>query len=78
MQTMWQKITNPDVLIFLHASFPVSTQRRKLNWQKSDHDEQERRLSHARRHAKLWIDTDLLTPEQVLEKALHYLKGMNL
>jgi len=77
VQAMWQKITNPDVLIYLNASFPVSTQRRQLNWLKEDHDEQLRRLAHARQHASLFIDTDDLTPEQVLQKALDYLKEVN-
>ncbi|HLO31658.1 MAG TPA: hypothetical protein VK249_21070 [Anaerolineales bacterium] len=70
---MWQRITNPDLLIYLAASFPVCTVRRKLNWQKADHDEQLRRLAHARQHANLLIDTDDLTPEQVLQKTLDYL-----
>ena len=74
---MWQKITRPDLLIYLNASFPVSTARRKLNWQKMDHDEQLRRLSHARAHAHLRIDTDDLTPEQVLQAVLDYLKEIN-
>jgi cytidylate kinase len=73
VQAMWQRITKPDVLIFLDASFPVSTARRNLNWQKKDHDEQLRRLSHARENANLLIDTDDLTPEQVQQKALDYL-----
>jgi cytidylate kinase len=72
---MWQKITKPDILIFLDASFPVSTARRKLTWQKKDHEEQYRRLSHARQHASVVIDTDDLTPEQVLEKVLGYLQS---
>jgi deoxyadenosine/deoxycytidine kinase len=75
VQAMWQKIAKPDLLIYLNASFPVSTARRKLNWQKKDHDEQLRRLNHARQHAHLLIDTDMLTPEQVLQKALDYLQG---
>jgi hypothetical protein len=74
--TMWQKIAHPDVLIFLDASFPISTVRRNLVWLKSDHDEQERRLSHARRNAGLLIDTDNLTPEQVLRMTLEYLAGL--
>ena len=74
VQVMWQRIARPDILIYLHASFPVSTARRKLNWQKEDHEEQLRRLEHARQHANLWIDTDPLTPEQVLQKALTFLK----
>ena len=75
VQSMWQRITNPDILIFLDASFPVSTARRKLSWQKDDHDEQYRRLAHARQHAHVVIDTDPLTPEQVLQKALSFLQN---
>jgi RNase adaptor protein for sRNA GlmZ degradation len=73
VQAMWQIITKPDVLVYLHASFPVSTARRKLNWRKKDHEEQSRRLSHAREHAHIIIDTDSLTPGQVLQKVLDYL-----
>jgi ABC-type cobalamin/Fe3+-siderophores transport system ATPase subunit len=72
---MWQKLTKPDILIFLDASFLVSTSRRKLSWQKKDHDEQLRRLLHARQHAHLVIDTDNLTSIQVLQKALDYLQS---
>ena len=75
VQAMWQRIAKPDILIFLDASFPVSTARRKLSWQKADHDEQYRRLTHARQHAHVVIDTDQLTPEQVLQKALEYLQA---
>jgi cytidylate kinase len=74
---MWQKIAKPDILIFLHASFPVSTARRKLTWQKKDHDEQLRRLSHARQHANVVIDTDGLTSDQVLQQVLNYLKDIS-
>ena len=71
--SMWQVITNPDILIYLHASFPVSTERRQLKWMEKDHAEQLRRLSHAHKHAHIIIDTDDLNPEQVLRKALDYL-----
>ncbi len=74
MPAMWQRIAKPDVLIFLNASFLVSTQRRKLTWQKQDHEEQYRRLSHARQHASLIIDTDDLSPEEVLKKVLDFLQ----
>lgn len=72
---MWQKITNPDVLIFLNSSFEVSTRRRKLNWNEGDYAEQQRRLAHAREHANLLIETDSLTPEDVLATALRFLEG---
>ena len=75
VQAMWQIIAKPDILIFLDASFPVSTARRKLIWQQKDHDEQYRRLAHARQHAHMVIDTDDLTPGQVLQKVLKYLQS---
>lgn len=74
---MWQKITNPDILIYLAASFPVSTARRKLTWQQTDYDAQMRRLAHARQHANILINTDDLTAEQVLQTALEYLEKLN-
>jgi hypothetical protein len=75
---MWQKIAKPTILIFLNASFPVSTARRQLNWQKQEHEEQLRRLTHAREHANLLIDTDDLIPEQVLQKVLDFLASRRL
>ena len=71
---MWQIITKPNLLIYLHASYQTSTTRRKLNWGESDHTEQLRRLSHAREHAHIIINTDDLTPEQILQQALDFLK----
>ncbi|HLE89643.1 MAG TPA: AAA family ATPase [Anaerolineales bacterium] len=73
VQAMWQIITRPQLLIYLHASFRISTARRQLNWQEKDHTEQLRRLAHAREHANLFIETDDLTPEEVLQKALDFL-----
>ena len=77
MQYMWQRITNPDVLVFLNASFEVSTRRRKLNWTEADYDEQQRRLTHARQHADIIIETDTLTPEKVLANALEFINRRN-
>lgn len=73
VKDMWRRISHPDLLIFLDASFPVSTTRRQLKWLESDHAEQQRRLSHARQHADLIVDTDSLTPAQVLDLVLAFL-----
>lgn len=73
VRTMWQIITKPNLLIFLHSSFEQSTARHNLNWTLSDYEEQQRRLSHAREHADLIIDTDLLDANSVLQKALNFL-----
>jgi deoxyadenosine/deoxycytidine kinase len=67
---MWQRFTEPDVLIYLDASYEVCTQRKNLNWLPHEHAEQDRRLEHARRHCHIYIQTDKLTPEEVLERAL--------
>jgi hypothetical protein len=73
---MWQIISRPAILIYLGASYPVSTTRRKLVWQEKEYQEQLRRLSHAREHAHIIIETDDLAPEQVLKKALAFLEGI--
>jgi deoxyadenosine/deoxycytidine kinase len=75
VQAMWQIISKPDLLIYLHASFPISTARRKLGWQEKDYAEQLRRLTHAREHAHLHIDTDALSPEQILQIVLDFLQS---
>ncbi|GAB4505493.1 MAG: hypothetical protein Fur0043_24890 [Anaerolineales bacterium] len=75
VKDMWQRLTNPDVLIFLQASYPVSSQRRNLNWTEADYLEQQRRLAHAREHADLFIETDALDPAQVLAQVLAFLQA---
>lgn len=72
---MWERITHPDILIYLAATFPVCTARRRLNWTPADFDEQLRRLSHAREHADLIIQTDGLAISEVLAAALHFLEA---
>ena len=78
VKDMWKRITNPHLLIYLHASFPISTARRKLNWLESDHAEQLRRLIHAHENANLIVETDSLTREQVLDNVLTFLKEHSL
>ena len=70
---MWQVITKPDLLIFLDCSFENCTKRRKLNWLIIDYEEQQKRLSHAREHANLIIDTNKFNEKQVLGEALNFL-----
>jgi deoxyadenosine/deoxycytidine kinase len=72
---MWQRITNPDVLIYLDVSYENAQQRRWLNWSLEDYAEQLHRLCHARQHANLYVDTDPLTIPEVLEAVLRFLQG---
>ena len=77
MPYMWQRITDPDILIFLDVSYPKTLERRKLNWTLDEFSEQQRRLQHARKHANLLLDTDPLTSEQVLQYILAFLEKYN-
>ena len=72
--SMWQRLTNPDILIYLHVSYPLTIQRRTLDWTENEYSEQIFRLRHAREHADLFIDTDNRTPSEVLEQALSFLR----
>jgi cytidylate kinase len=74
VKDMWQRITHPDILIYLHASYNMSTRRRRLNWTEDEYKEQLRRLEHARQHATLYIDTDNRTPDEILTLVLDFLK----
>jgi len=71
---MWQRITQPDLLICLDASLEIIRQRRRDSDMPAWLIEEERhRLRHALEYCDLYIQTDALTPDQVLERALEFL-----
>lgn len=70
---MWQRLTRPDILIYLHVSYLFSMQRRLLNWTEEEFNEQLHRLRHARQHANLFIDTNPLSAQEVLQQVLSFL-----
>ncbi|NIS79377.1 MAG: hypothetical protein GTO14_04020 [Anaerolineales bacterium] len=72
---MWQLITNPDVLVYLNASYEVCTHRKKLNWLPKEHAEQIHRLRHARQHCHIYVDTDDLAIQEVLALVLDALQA---
>lgn len=73
---MWQRLSKPDILIYLHVSYPFTIRRRQLNWTENEYNEQLYRLRHAKEHADLMIDTDAISAAQVLSQALAYLKSV--
>ncbi len=73
VQTMWQVISHPRLLVFLDVTYPVTLQRKKLNWTEAEYLEQQRRLAHARQHANFYLLTDGLTPRQVAEEVKGFL-----
>jgi deoxyadenosine/deoxycytidine kinase len=74
VKDMWQRLTNPDILIYLDVSYPATLERRKLNWTEAEYQVQIQRLEHAYQHADLIIDTDPLQPEQVADKVVKFIE----
>ena len=75
MPSMWQRLTNPDILIYLDVSMEEAARREGLDkpsawWP----EEREVRLAHARQHCDLYLDTTHLSPQEVLERILSYLE----
>jgi len=73
---MWRRITNPDILIYLDASYPVTIQRRKLNWTEAEYKIELERLAHARQHADITIQTDNLDLAGVARTAARELERL--
>jgi deoxyadenosine/deoxycytidine kinase len=72
---MWQRLANPDILVYLDVSYPLTIQRRKLDWTIQEYTEEVHRLRHARQHAHCYVNTDSLSPEEVLRQVLTFLKN---
>lgn len=69
--TMWQRITSPDILIFLDCTIETTRIRRNdRHFESWLLDEERHRLRHAREHCDLYIATDELAPDEVLAQSL--------
>jgi len=64
---MWQRFTNPDVLVFIDVSWRLALRRRPCDAGAAWWEELARRLRHAREHANIYVCTDSLTPDEVAE-----------
>jgi deoxyadenosine/deoxycytidine kinase len=71
--SMWQILTQPNVLIYLDASFEACSARKSLNWTRAEYNEQKRRLQHARDHCDVYIDSTDMTLEDVERETLDLL-----
>jgi 7,8-dihydro-6-hydroxymethylpterin-pyrophosphokinase len=78
VQTMWQQLVDPDFLIYLDVSYESTLTRKKLNWTLQEYEVQRERVRHARDHADLILDTDLLTIDQEVEMVLSGLKTVGI
>lgn len=75
---MWRRLTNPDILVYLEVSYPLTIVRRALDWTPTEYAEQLRRLEHARDHADLVINTDHKTQQEILEEVLREIESRQL
>jgi hypothetical protein len=72
---MWQRCSRPDVLIYLDVTYAAILRRRPgLQVKPQDIDEQWRRLSHARDQCHLYLDTTPLSPAEVQDHVLAFLR----
>ncbi len=72
---MWQKLSRPDVLIFLDASFETCTERKDLSWSPEEYETQRERLKHALEHNDIYLQTDELSEEEVFKRVRESLSG---
>lgn len=75
---MWQRLNPPDVLIYLDVTLAEAWRRGRsgIGWDQAYLDEEHRRLRHARAHCDLYLPTDGLTEEQVLQYTIAFLEKL--
>ena len=76
VQDMWERLTHPDILIYLEVSYSYTMKRRNLNWTLQEYNTQVDRLRHAREHADININTDSLSPQDVLDQVMKFLESV--
>jgi deoxyadenosine/deoxycytidine kinase len=64
---MWERLVDPDVLIFLDASYQTTIRRKRLNWTIEEYQVQLHRLRHALNNASIIVPTDDFSSDEVFE-----------
>lgn len=72
---MWQRISKPDVLIYLDVDHATAKARRPyIDYGPERLREQGKRLAHARAHCDLYVDTSALSREEVRQLVFRFLE----
>lgn len=66
---------NPDYLIMIDASLQAIKKRRDVTWDESRLTIQHARLQDAKENADLYIKTDSLSKEEVLQTVIDFIRG---
>jgi len=75
---MWQRISKPDILIYLDLDYEQARARRPhIDGGPQRLQKQHRRLTHARNHCDFYLDTSDLTQQEVREAVLGFLNEMD-
>lgn len=73
---MWQRLSKPDVLIFLDVDYTHFQKRRPINDGGPNYlNEQYRRLAHAQKHCDFYLNTSGLDVEEVKTAVFQFLKS---
>ena len=73
---LWKMRGLPDVLIYLDVKLEtIAARQQRSDWTTDYLTEQQRRLQSARAGCDVYLPTDDLTIEEVLEQVVHYLKS---
>lgn len=70
---MWQRISRPQILIYLDASPPALAARRATAADEHYLRLERQRLAHARSHCDLYVDTSAMDQEGVLRRVVQAL-----
>jgi deoxyadenosine/deoxycytidine kinase len=71
---LWKRRGQPDVLIYLDAQLDtIAARQRRTDWTHDYLSEQLRRLSSAWTACDLYLPTDDLTPQEVLDRIVKFL-----
>jgi deoxyadenosine/deoxycytidine kinase len=75
---MWQRLNPPDVLIYLDVTLEATRQRGYTGSGRDQNylDEQHYRLRHARAHCHLYLPTEDLSENMVLDRVVSFLQRL--
>lgn len=73
IRKFWDK-HHPDLLVMIDATLPAIKKRRLVYWDEERLKVQHERLADAQAHADLYIQTDSLDAQQVLQKVIAFVK----
>jgi len=76
IKKFWNR-KKPDVLIMIDATLPAIKKRRFVTWDEDRLVVQHERLRDARENANLYIQTDELSREEVLQTIINFIRGKN-